>query len=328
MKKLFMISGVLTLAFGFLFIFGILDFNHTVGYVLAAGNRLYTEEDYNEALEAYGPGLQKEPENPMLNYNAAQASYQVKAYDKAAEFYGKASASVDLYLNWGNSFFRLGDGTEDANQKLQHFANALDTYKQGILAFPQSVELKYNYEYVLEKLKELQKNMENQPQNNQDNQEDQDQNQQQGGGQQNQNDSPQGQQNDQQGNQQNEGSPQDDQQGEVENNPAEEQQNDQQTEGQDDQQNPQDQQAGDQDDQQNSEDQQSGASSQDEQQSDPSAAAGDEESNGQTTSSAEEAAQNSSEIEQILQMLEKQEEQALKNNQRVRNSSKEDEHDW
>lgn len=264
MKKLFFISGALTLAFSILFIFGILDFNHAVGRALTTGNRLYAEEAFEKALEAYNAGLQKEPENKMLNYNAAQACYQMKAYDKAIELYGKASATVDMYLNWGNSSLRLGDGTEDANQKLQHYANALDAYKQGILAFPQDIELKYNYEYVLEKLKELQNNMQNQQQDNQDNQEGQDQNQQQGGGQQNQGGNPQDQQNDQQGNQQNEENSQDDQQ-----------------------------------------------------QSEPSPASGDEENAGQAGSSPEETAQNSSEIERILQMLEKQEEQALKNNQRI-----------
>jgi Ca-activated chloride channel family protein len=275
MKKLFFISGALTLAFSILFIFGILDFNHAVGRALTTGNRLYAEEAFEKALEAYNAGLQKEPENKMLNYNAAQACYQMKAYDKAIELYGKASATVDMYLNWGNSSLRLGDGTEDASQKLQHYANALEAYKQGILAFPQNVELKYNYEYVLEKLKELQNDMQNQQQDNQENQEGQDQNQQQGGGQQNQGGNPQDQQNDQQGNQQNEENSQDDQQ-----------------------------------------------------QSEPSPASGDEENAGQAGSSPEETAQNSSEIERILQMLEKQEEQALKNNQRIRDKGKEDEHDW
>ena len=321
MKKLFFISGALTLAFSILFIFGILDFNHAVGRALTTGNRLYAEEAFEKALEAYNAGLQKEPENKMLNYNAAQACYQMKAYDKAIELYGKASATVDLYLNWGNSSLRLGDGTEDANQKLQHYANALDAYKQGILAFPQDIELKYNYEYVLEKLKELQNNMQNQQQDNQDNQEGQDQNQQQGGGQQNQSGNPQDQQNDQQGNQQNEENSQDNQQGEGENNPGEDQENRQQ--------NTEDQQAGGQDEQQNPGDQQSEASGQDDQQqSEPSPASGDEENNGQAGSSAEESAQNGSEIERILQMLEKQEEQALKNNQRIQDKGKEDEHDW
>lgn len=325
MKKLFFISGVLTFAFGVLFLFGILDLHHTTARAFTTGNRLYAEEAFNEALEAYNTGLQKEPGHPMLNYNAAQACYRLEAYDKAAEFYGKAPASVDLYLNWGNSFLRLGNRTEDINQKLQYYANALETYKQGILAFPQNVELKYNYEYVQEKLKALQDDMENQQQNNQENQEDQAQNQQDGG----QSGSPDP-QNDRQGEQQNEADPQDNQQGEQnEENSQDNQQSDGQSnpEEENGQQNPGDQQAGNQDEEQNSGDQQQESSSRDEQQqSGPSAATGEEKN--QDSTFADEPVQSSGEIERILEMLEKQEEQALKNNQKIRDSGKEDKHDW
>lgn len=322
MKKLFYISGALTLTFGILFLFGVLDFHHTTARALAKGNRLYAEESFTEALEAYNAGLQNKADHPILNYNAAQASFRLEAYDRAAELYGNAPASVDLYLNRGNSFLRLGDQTEDINRKLQHYASALETYKQGILAFPQNVELKFNYEYVLEKLKELQDDMENLQQNNRDDQESQEQNQQ---GQQNQNDNSQDQQNDrqgeqneensrngQQGEQQNEENSRDDQQG-SQSNPENRQENGQQ-------------QTGDQDDRQNSGNLQQEASGQDEQPSEPTAASGEEEN--PAGSSTDESAQNSSEIERILEMLEKQEEQALKNNQKVRNSGKEDEHDW
>lgn len=334
MKKLFFTSGVLTLIFGFLFISGVLDFNHTVSRALTTGNQQYAEENFNDALAVYETGLQKEATHPKLNYNAAQASYRVQAYAQAIEFYGKASGAVDLYLNWGNSSLRLGDGTEDINQKLQYYTSALETYKQGILSFPQSIELKYNYEFVLEKIKALQENNENQQQNdNQDNQEGQDQNQQQGSGQ-------DGNQQEQQDNQGNEGNPQDNQQdgSQSENNPGEGQDNEQQnsedqqsgSSGQDDQQNSEDQQSesSGENEQQNPEDQQSDSPSQNEQQEESSPASDGEENNDPAGSAAEESIQNSSEIERILQMLEKQEDQALKNNQQIIDSGKEDEHDW
>ncbi len=332
MKKLFLTSGVLTLVFGILFLSGIIDFNHTVSRALTAGNRQYTADSFTEALSSYETGLQKKPENQVLNYNAAQASYRVQAYEQANEFYGKAAGTVDRYLNQGNASLRLGDRTEDVNQKLQHYTSALETYQQGILSFPQSVELKYNYEYVRERIKALQDNMQNQQQNeNQTDQENQDQNQQQGGGQGNQNDNNQGQQNNQQDNSGNEGDSQENQQGDEgsEDNPSEGQENEQQ--------NPEDQQQGasGQDEQQNPEDPQSEASGQDQQneesqgqQAEPSPASDDDNNNEQTGSTAEGTVQNNSEIERILQMLEKQEEEALKNNQQIRDSGKEDEHDW
>jgi hypothetical protein len=349
MKKLFFVSGLLALAFGILFVTGVLDFNHTVSRAFTSGNRLYAEERFNEALTAYNTGLQKEPDDLALNYNAAQASYRIKNYEQAIEFYKKASGTVDLYLNQGNSSLRLGDDTEDANQKIQYYTNAQETYKQGILLYPQSVELKFNYEFVLEKIEALQENMANQQQNDtQENPDNQDQNQQQSSGQENQNGNQEGQQNNQQSDQQgNEGNSQDNQQSgeENENSPGEGQENEQQNSedqqtgnsGQDNPQEPEDQQSGTsgQDDQQNPEDQQSGVSgqgdqsedSQDQQDGTPPASAGDENSE-QTGSAAEGTVQGGSETDRILQMLERQEEEALKNNQRIRGSGKEDEHDW
>ncbi|MBP7176787.1 MAG: tetratricopeptide repeat protein [Thermoclostridium sp.] len=339
MKKLFISSGMITLVFGILFLFGVLDFNHTVGRAMVTGNRLYGTEEFDKALEAYAAGLQKEPENPTLNFNAAQASYRLKAYDKAIGFYDKASATADLYLNAGNSSLRLGDSTEEENQKIQLYTAALETYKQGILAFPQNVELKFNYEFAFEKLKALKDNMQNQQQqNNQEKQEGQEQDQQ---GQNNQEDNQQNQQN-QQGN---EGNSSDNQQNSEENqsNPNQgedmQQQNpeDQQSgeSAQDNEQNPEEQQSGTsrQDNEQNPEEQQSGESGQDEQQqeetdgqqAESTPASINEENNDATV---EGAVLNSSELERILQMLEMQEEEALKNNQQIRDSGKEDEHDW
>ncbi len=334
MKKILITSGIITLAFGFLFIFGILDFNHTVGRAVVTGNNLYAAEQFDKSLEAYASGLQKEPGDPVLNFNSGQALYRLKAFDKAIEFYDKASKTADVYINAGNSSLRLGDSTEDVNQKIQLYTAALETYEQGILAFPQNIGLKYNYEFTLEKLKALKDNMQNQQQqDNQESQEGQEQEQQQG-----QNEKGENQQN-QQNQQGNEGNSQDNQQTGEENegNSSEDNQQNQEdqesgTSGQDDQQNPEDQQSGTsgQDDQQNPEDQQSGTSGQDDEQKEETGeqqadASGNEENNDAT---AQGAVLSNSELERILQMLETQEEEALKNNQQIRDSGKEDEHDW
>lgn len=319
MKKLFFISGVLVLAFGILFITGILDFGNTVGRAFSEGNRLYAEDELNAALEAYHTGLQKEPGNSGLNYNAGQVSYRLNSYEQAIEYYGKSSGTADSYLNRGNSAFRLGEGTEDINQKIQYFTTALEAYKEGILAFPQSVELKYNYEFVMEKLNDLQQSMENQQQN--EDQQDQDQNEQQ---QENQGNNEEGQQDSEQSN------PAEDQQ-ESEQNPQD--QGDENPNGEDNpqQDNTEEQQAGSSGQDEQQEEQQASSSGQDEQQEEqnneaPSDAVANEQDNPSGT--AADDIQSDAEIERILEMLEKQEADSLKNNQQIINSGKEDEHDW
>jgi len=321
MKKLFLFSGIALLLFGLLFISGIADFHHTVSRALTAGNRHYNAEAFDAAIAAYETGLQKEADNPLLNFNAAQASYRAQAYEKAVEFCGKSPASVDRYLLQGNASFRLGEKAADANIRLQHYSAAVKTYQEGILSFPQSMELKFNYEFVLEKMKELQDNTENQPQENPENQKEsgqdqqQGQNSQEGSGQdqqqdQNSQEDGQDQQNSQQGagedQQGSEGEQQDQQAGENEGTPPDKQEDEQQSQAQEQQGNPQE------------------ASGEDEQQA--QSAAGDKEDNAQDAAGG--SVQNLSEIERILQMLEKQEEDALKNNQQIRGSGEEDEHDW
>lgn len=303
MKKLFIASGFVVLVFAILFLTGILDIHHTVARALAEGNRLYEDEAYGEAVDAYSTGLQKEPENPLLNYNTAQASYQLKTYEQAIEYYEKSTDSVDRALNAGNSAYRLGENTEDMNQKQQYYASALAFYKQGILAFPENVELKYNYEFVQEKLKQMQQ--ENQSQNEDDSQDQNDQQENQ-----------QGQQNNNENNPGEENNPENDQQdGDNESNTEQEHQSSANNESNSEQEN-----------EQNSEGQQEG--SQDQQQNETSSETDDDSGEPQGGDDSNEQAQTGSEIEWILEMLEQQEATSLKNNQEVKGSGKEDKHDW
>ena len=65
-------------------------------------------------------------------------------------------------MNWGNSLLRLGDEATDDTLKFRYYSQALEVYKQGILSYPENMELKYNYEYVLDKISMMDNNNENQ----------------------------------------------------------------------------------------------------------------------------------------------------------------------
>ncbi len=304
MKKIFAASALLVLIFIILFLAGALDFNNTVNKSLTEGNRLYSKEKYSEALASFQNGLLKDPYHKKLNYNAAQASYMLQNYEQAAGYYAKAAEKVDTYLNWGNSYFYTGERSEDVNEKLEFYINALGTYKQGILKYPQNVELKFNYEFTEEKIKELQESMnENQPRD--ENNGDQEDGQNNGQGSQNGEQNKEEQQNEQSG-----GSEHNEQQNEQDG-----QENNNQNNGEDEnQQNSDTEQSSGQDDAASEE---FGGNQQEEQ-----------EPSGLSETDDSKVGDADDRIGQVLKMLEKQEEQALKNNRHVKGYQGEDEYDW
>ena len=162
MRKVFIVSGVMLTALLVLFRFGMLDFGNGVRKHILEGNSHYAAGEYDNALEAYKTGLDREPGNKKLGYNSGQVSYILKDYQQAASFFANSSDNKDKYLNWGNSLLRLGDEATDETLKFQCYNQALEVYRQGILSYPENMELKYNYEYVLDKIGAMNHNSENQ----------------------------------------------------------------------------------------------------------------------------------------------------------------------
>ncbi|HXK97583.1 MAG TPA: tetratricopeptide repeat protein [Limnochordia bacterium] len=162
MKKVLVISGIAVLLLLPLLVTGWAGKEEAVRDAFSRGNELYKTEAYAEALAAYETGLEIKPEHKGLSFNAAQAAYRAGEYEQAARHYDQAEDSVDKYMNAGNSFYRAGEKAEDVNTKFGHYQKALELYREGISRYPEKVELKFNYEFVMQKLKELQQQMEQQ----------------------------------------------------------------------------------------------------------------------------------------------------------------------
>lgn len=318
MKIAPIVSGILIIVMSIMLFTGLINFDNSIIKFLVRGNRLFADSNYEQALNAYNEGLKKDSENLKLNYNSGQAAYLLEDYQNAVMYFDKACDTPERYLNSGNSSLKLGDNTEDVNQKKQYYKQALDTYKKGILAFPENVPLKYNYEYVKKKLEELDvdnsenRNDEENKDENEENQENQSQD-----GKQNGQDNSQQQNEDEQGNSSQSGD--EDQKDETQQDSTKQNQN--QSEGQ---------QSGQ--DKDNNQDEKSGAESKEEHgdgkngnEEDKNDAGYSPESEG---SDSQEGEIDDSLLQQVLRMLERQEEEALKNNQEVRNKGEEDEYDW
>ena len=292
MKIASLISGTLIVAIMILFFSGTLDFDNGINESIINGNKSYAASNYDQALETYKKGLGESSEDPRLNYNSGQASYRLSNYEDAVKYYAKASETHDKYINSGNSSVKLAEITEDSTKKQQYYQQALETFKNGIIAFPENVPLKYNFEYVKSKLGDGQSN----------NSEDQNKNEENNDSQENKQD---GQDENQQQNQQNTDSQQDKQNESSEPKDAEEKNGEK------------------------SENQQSSQSGKSKEQDKTQG----EEKEKQNASQIEESDSSNSEqsdnnIAQVLKMLEKQEEESLKNNQEVQGNAKEDEYDW
>ena len=200
---------------------------------VAAGNRAFTAQDYETALQHYSAAQSQVPGQAEPLYNAANVYYQQQALDQAQQSLEQALAqphkSIEAFIR-----FNLGNVAYLAKQ----FDAAVTQYESALRIDPADQEAKYNLELAL-LLQQDQQNQQQQDQQNQ--QQDQQQNQQ---GQQDQQQNQQGQQ-DQQQNQQGQQNQQQNQQGQQD-----QQQNQQGQQGQ------QQNQQGQQDQQQNQQGQQ------------------------------------------------------------------------
>ncbi len=138
------------------------------------GNRLYSEEKFDEANNKYQDALLEDPGSPPIQFNVGNVLYKKKNYEKALEGYSKSLDTNDpllqsqAYYNMGNTLYR--------NSKLPE---SILAYERALKLNPDDQDAKYNLEFVRNKLKENAKpQQQNQQQKQQERQEQQDEDQQ------------------------------------------------------------------------------------------------------------------------------------------------------
>ncbi len=137
-----------------------------------AGNKLFTEEKYDQALNKYQDALLSQPVNKRIQFNIGDTFYQKKKYEEALQEYQKVIGTDELrleeqsYYNLGNTLYRL-----------EKLPESILAYQQALKLDPNDVDAKYNLEYVRRKLKEnANKQQQNPQQQQQQEQQQQDQN--------------------------------------------------------------------------------------------------------------------------------------------------------
>jgi Ca-activated chloride channel family protein len=126
------------------------------------GNRLFSEEKYDEANNKYQDAMLEDPGSPVIQFNVGDVLYKKNSYEKAMEAYQKAMDSDDplfqskSYYNIGNTLYRNGKLPE-----------SILAYEQALKLNPDDQDAKYNLEFVRNKLKENADKQQQQPQQDQ-----------------------------------------------------------------------------------------------------------------------------------------------------------------
>lgn len=131
-------------------------------------NKLYDENKREEALAIYSKILARLPDSGIANFNMGALLYKGARYEDALRFTSKCiklfrdniRASMVNY-NLGCVKYRMSQGSEDTAREnaLNLLKESLNYYKLAIKADPRDLDAKYNYEYVLLKIKKLEEEL-------------------------------------------------------------------------------------------------------------------------------------------------------------------------
>jgi Ca-activated chloride channel family protein len=112
-----------------------------------AGNSLYSQADYDGALQAYQLAQVAAPSLPEPYYNAASALAQIGKLEAAIDALEQAfkTANEELtaqaYYNLGNVYFEMGD-----------YDDAAVAYRETLVRRPDDQDARYNYELALSRI--------------------------------------------------------------------------------------------------------------------------------------------------------------------------------
>ncbi len=117
---------------------------------LRAGNRLYSKEKYEAALERYGAAAAKSPNDPRPSFNAGDALYRLEKLEDATVLYEAVAARKDIpaatraaaLYNLGNTRFMGSD-----------FPGAASAFRGALALTPGDPDARHNLAVALQKLK-------------------------------------------------------------------------------------------------------------------------------------------------------------------------------
>ncbi len=158
------------------------------------GNSYLKKKKIREAEASYKKAESQKPETPEIIFNLGNLNYHKKDYDKAIEYFTKASVKgdkkieIESMFRIGNSYFKKAENLMDAEiqESIENFKKAISFYQDLLKIEPDQNDAKINIQRarliikdLLDKLKkqqEEQKKQGNKDQQNKNNQKQDDKN--------------------------------------------------------------------------------------------------------------------------------------------------------
>jgi Ca-activated chloride channel family protein len=127
------------------------------------------QNDFGRALRLYEKLLEEKPEDARLHYNAGAAAYGAKDFEKARGHFNSTLASPEAplplqqraFYNLGNAMFRLGETTENPDDKAKQWIDALKKYEgayelsQQLEKTPDDEDAQFNSDIIKKRLEQL-----------------------------------------------------------------------------------------------------------------------------------------------------------------------------
>ena len=125
--------------------------------------RLYREGKFADASKALARDAQKNPNDPVTQYNLGTAAHRAEDYTQAVSAFNQASANATPKLqpriayNQGNTLYRLAQKQEaqQPDTAVKAYEQALDAYRLAIRDNPDDRDAPYNYELTKRRLEAL-----------------------------------------------------------------------------------------------------------------------------------------------------------------------------
>jgi Ca-activated chloride channel family protein len=147
------------------------------------GNRAFTAEDFEAALEAYELAESSKPDSAEIAFNQAVAKYKLGEYTEAEQLFNKALATGDERIegrtkyNLGNCHYARALEAQDApREAIEHLKSAIRRYRDALDVHAEDDDAKKNVDLaqrLIQQLREIQQQQQQQQQDseNQDEQE-------------------------------------------------------------------------------------------------------------------------------------------------------------
>ena len=120
--------------------------------LIKKGNEAYENKNYDSAITTYKKVAEKNPANPVVQYNLGNALYRSKSNTAAVEAYKNAASNAMSNADKAKAFYNKGVVEQNSKQ----LPECIDSYKKALRLDPQDEDARQNLQKALQQQKEQQ----------------------------------------------------------------------------------------------------------------------------------------------------------------------------